>query len=95
MEYLGKKFLFKVVVETLNDLKLRNQAFINSRKIRNIIERKFNYSISSNLLSRFISISLDWLVASDYLVLVKKTSPKKYLIPDQFLVNSKNIRIYF
>lgn len=95
MEYLGKKFLFKVVVETLNDLKLRNKAFINARKVRNIIERKFNYSISSNLLSRFISISLDWLVASEYLVLVKKTSPKKYRIPDQFLVNSKNIRIYF
>lgn len=95
MEYFGKKFLFKVIVETLNDLKLRNQAFINARKIRNIIERKLNRTISSNLLSRFISISLDWLVASEYLVLIKKTSPKKYLIPDKFLINSKNIRIYF
>ncbi len=95
MEYFGKKFLFKVIVETLNDLKLRNQAFINARKIRNIIERKLNRTISSNLLSRFISISLDWLVASEYLVLIKKTSPKKYKIPDQFLINSKNIKIYF
>ena len=94
MESYGKKFLFKAIVETLYNMKMRNIVYVNAKKIRNILEKKLDYSISPNLLSRFISISLDWLVATDYLKLIREKSPKKYFIPDEFEIMSKNIEFY-
>ncbi|MHA1300632.1 MAG: hypothetical protein ACTSO9_14540 [Candidatus Helarchaeota archaeon] len=95
MESYGKKVLFKAIVETLNNLKLKNQLYIGAKKIRTILEKKFDYTISTNLLGRFISISLDWLATSGYLEIIKKDSPKKYRILDNFEIISKNINIYF
>lgn len=95
MDSLGKKFLFKLIVETLTDIKLKNQDIIGAKKLRNILERNFGYSFSPNFLSHFIVVSLDWLVESGYLKLLKKNSPRKYLIPNDFVNNSKNIIIYF
>ncbi|MHA1380252.1 MAG: hypothetical protein ACTSRG_17900 [Candidatus Helarchaeota archaeon] len=95
MESYGKKFLFKAIVETLYNFKLKNKVFIGAKKIRNVIEKKLDYAVSTNLLSKFISISLDWLVASGYLKLIKKNSPKRYLIPENFEIISKNIDLYY
>lgn len=95
MESVGKKFLFKAIVETLNNFKAKNKVLIGARKIRNVLEKKLDCPISPNLLSRFISISLDWLVASGYLKLIKENSPKKYLIPDNFENISKKINFYY
>lgn len=95
MNSSNKKFLFKAIIEILFDLKLKNQEFIRVKKIRNILERKLNYSNSPNYLGHFISASLDWLVTSGYLVLIKENKHKKYLILEKFLVNYKNLEVYF
>jgi hypothetical protein len=95
LESYGKKFLFKAIVDILTSMKSRNQVLIGTRRIRNVLERKLDYSVSTNLLSRFVSISLDWLAASGYLMVIKPDSPKRYLIPDNFEMISKNINIFF